>query len=305
MYGLRHGARILFYPEDKKQSSRAANLIEDISHAISLGANVISLSASLKTIINNEEELEKINALLAENGVTLIDSDKFYEDFTYSYRDVDEKEQVETLEESFCEPEDSHFENIWFNVKSSVKGLMSEYRVTTVEELKQSLKKDQRLDLLRLVEEFEPIIGQDKFSDGPNSPLHFLKQRSKNREKLSRTNLKSVEIPCAGRTLNGKYLGTSSASYTIPVVAGMFAMSKQINLNVSYEEFVKIARETSKEVDGRYVVQPKELFERVMQYEKTLIDSLKSEVNQEVTNQEIEMYTEEGIQQKQEEKEIE
>lgn len=61
----------------------------------------------------------------------------------------------------------------------------------------------------------------------------------------------NVIIPCANRTNiqvgdNGyMYNGVGCASWAIPQVAGLFALSKQLNHNISYQEFTEIARNTA------------------------------------------------------------
>ena len=60
-----------------------------------------------------------------------------------------------------------------------------------------------------------------------------------------------VHVPCGGRTTlqiegNGyQYIATSCASYSIPQVAGLFAIAKQLDPNISFKEFSIIAKEKS------------------------------------------------------------
>ena len=92
--------------------------------------------------------------------------------------------------------------------------------------------------------------------------MHFLKQRDKQRERDKRE--QSIEIPCGGRTLAGKYWGTSSASYTIPVIAGIFAICKQVYPQIQYEDYTKLCKETSQIINGCNLIQPQMLMERVI-----------------------------------------
>lgn len=62
----------------------------------------------------------------------------------------------------------------------------------------------------------------------------------------------NVIIPCSGRTHlqvdnNGfMYNGVGCASWSIPQVSGLFAIAKQIDPNIKYDEFVEIVNKTSK-----------------------------------------------------------
>ena len=265
-------ANILYYPSNKKDSQRAKHLIEHIYNAVKSGVQIISLSASLKNIVG-ENEFKRINEFLLKNGVTLIDADIFYENFSYCYRNISNDGEEETIRESFCEPEDIEFENFWKNKKDILNQLMSEHRVDTIEELKKHLN----YEMLQLVQEFEQILKYDSFYAGENSPLHLLKQRAMDRERKRKIITKSIEIPCAGRTLNKKYWGSSCASYTIPVVAGLFSICKQIDPYITYEEFVNFCRETSKQINGRYLIQPDELVKKVKEiFQNKAIQSVKS-----------------------------
>lgn len=272
-------ANILYYPSNKKDTNRANHLIEYIEHAVKSGVDIISLSASLKTIINNSDELKRINELLIDNEVTLIDSDKFYENFTYCYRNIDLKSKKETMVESLCEPEDLTFEHIWRKMRVDLDNLLSEYKVDSIEELKKCLKQDGKDQELKLIQEFEPIVKYNKFSSGKDSPLHFLKQIDKDRERNQRI---QQEVPCGGRTLNGRYFGTCSASYTIPVVSGIFVLCKQVNPSISYENFVDYCRETSQKIDGRYLIQPYELINKTKGYPQNI--TMKAIVSNAITH---------------------
>ena len=276
-------ASVQYYPSNKQDAERHKHLIEYIEQIAQSGVKIISLSTSLVAIINNKQKLEYINKVLEEYRITLIDSDKFYENFTYCFRNIDEG-GIEKFNESLCEGEDVQFENIWKNIKNGFKILFSKYGVSTIEELKEKLEQAKIVEELKLVQEFEPIAKYTRFSEGENMPLHFLKQRDKQRERSKRKKVESIEIPCGGRTLNGKYWGTSSASYTIPVVAGMFAICKQVNNSISYEDFVKYCKETSKKIDGRYLIQPQELIEKVRNNKQVIVSN---DITQGIANEHV------------------
>ena len=216
-------AEVQYYPLDKKDKVNKANhLFGYIKKATQSGVKVISLSNDLENIMG--DRIDEVRDYLDTNGVTLIDSPTFYRDFTYCFRDI-QFDGAETYKKCLCEPEDSSHRNFWNKIVSMYQSKLKEYNLSNIADLKKQLEEKVETELLRRIIEFEPILQFEEFSEGKNSPLHFLKQREKSNELSKRNN--NVEVPCGGRTLDGKYWGTSSASYTIPEIAGMFAMCKQ------------------------------------------------------------------------------
>lgn len=261
-------ASVRYYPFDKQQDkvSKADNLIDVIKQAVESGIKIISLSNTLKGIIG-EDRAKKVQKYLMDNGVVLIDSDIFYNDFTYCFRDI-KKDGSESFKESLCEPEDLRHKNLWNIIINGYQKLLLLYGAINIDDLKNKLNNLGKIDELNIITEFEPVLQYTEFSSGKNSPLHFLKQRDKDNEKRRRNN--NIEIPCGGRTLNGKYWGTSSASYTIPVIAGIFAMCRQINPEIQYDEFVRICKDTAKIVNECNLIQPQMLIEKVRELRNDL-----------------------------------
>ncbi len=50
------------------------------------------------------------------------------------------------------------------------------------------------------------------------------------------------------------YCGHSSASWTIPQFAGLFTISRQVDPNLSFEEFSEVSRTTATQNDKGYLV---------------------------------------------------
>ena len=252
-------AEVQYYPLDKKDKVNKANhLFEYIKQSTQSGVKVISLSNDLENIMG--DRIDEVRDYLDTNGVTLIDSPTFYRDFTYCFRDI-QFDGAETYKKCLCEPEDSSHRNFWNKIVSMYQSKLKEYNLSNIADLKKQLEEKGETELLRRIIEFEPILQFEEFSEGKNSPLHFLKQREKSNELSKRNN--NVEVPCGGRTLDGKYWGTSSASYTIPVIAGMFAMCKQITPQIKYEDFVTLCKEASQIIDGCNLIQPQILMDKV------------------------------------------
>ena len=256
------GVEVQYYPFDKTpRANKEQQFIECIKQISTSGVKVISLSNSLGNIIKNEEKHKEIRAFLEQNEITLIDSDLFYRDFTYCFRDIN-SDGSEEFKECLCEPEDLQHKNLWNEIYTRYHNLLLQYNVETVEKLKEKLEQAGEIRDLQALIEFEPILNYSEFSVGEGAPLHFLKQRDKQRERDKRE--QSIEIPCGGRTLAGKYWGTSSASYTIPVIAGIFAICKQVYPQIQYEDYTKLCKETSQIINGCNLIQPQMLMERVI-----------------------------------------
>lgn len=119
---------------------------------------------------------------------------------------------------------------------------------------------NQILDSFRFFENF--VMGiKEKYMKPEANLLEMHKNRDSYPEyykKALETIPTNVVVPCAGRTylqLNGGYMydGNNSASYSIPQVAGSYALAKQLRGNLTYDEFAKIAKETAhKTSDGFY-----------------------------------------------------
>lgn len=281
-----------FFPFDKTQKEKKAeHFIQYINQIAKDGIKMISLSNSLENVINDKTQLEEIKAFLISNKITLIDSQTFYRDFTYCFRDIS-KDGSESYKECLCEPEDLQHENNWNKIHKNYQGLLQKYQVDNLEELKIKLKDAGENDILQAVEKFEPLLEFKQFSDGQKSPLYILKQIDKQQEENNRKS-ECVRIPCGGRTLADKYWGTSSASYSIPVISGLFAICKQLDPQMEYEEFVKICKETSKQVGECNLIQPQSIVEKVKEIEQNdkkrneFIKELKEEINPVVQNEKV------------------
>ena len=288
------GVKVQYYPFDKTPRDDKANqFIECIKQISTTGIKIISLSNSLDNIVKDKDRLKEVMDFLEQNGITLIDSKMFYRDFTYCFRDIDSNGE-EDYKECLCEPEDLQHKNLWERIYKGYNQLLSKYDVENLEDLKGKLEQAEDTKYLQVLKEFEPILKYSEFSAGEGSPLHFLKQRDKAQEKSKRKN--NVEIPCGGRTLAGKYWGTSSASYTIPVISGIFAICKQVNPHIQYEDFTKLCKETSQIMNGSNLIQPQILMERVLslreqQTGKTTTDTLtkNNEDQRKVSSDELEI----------------
>lgn len=85
----------------------------------------------------------------------------------------------------------------------------------------------------------------------------------------------AINIPTSGRTYpqisNGYiYCGSSSASWSIPQAAGLFALAKQLDSNISFEEFTQICATTaSKSKNGYNVINPEGLLRQINEQNKT------------------------------------
>ena len=77
-------------------------------------------------------------------------------------------------------------------------------------------------------------------------------------------------IPSAGITVKQndgkfKYIATNSTSFSIPVVTGLFAMARQINPEISLEQFSEICMKTARIDNGYKVVSPKAMIKETQE----------------------------------------
>lgn len=260
-------ADITYFPYDKKSKQKDEILKEHIMKSIQRGIKIISMSTSFNDLSNENE----IKALCQQNGVMLIDSATFYKDFTYCFRSTDEAGN-EAYHEAFCEPETAGIsEENW----KKYIGLFKEYNVdiNDVEKLAQKLDEKgetTKSAIVKRLSQFSDVLGLSTYDQFRQA----FKQRLIEDEKKEREENKSVEIACGGRTFacggktengedNYKYWASCSASYTIPQVAGLFALARQVDSRIGYRNFVTACKDTSQKVDGRMILNPTELMETI------------------------------------------
>lgn len=125
----------------------------------------------------------------------------------------------------------------------------------TIDTLKQKLEKSNS------IQEIENIKSEIMLKEKEQNNLpKFL---STNYETIIDLYYKNkIYVPCGGRTIpqigdGYKYDGTTCASWIIPQVAGLFALAKQLNPLLTFEEFTQISRETChRNEQGYRVVNP-------------------------------------------------
>lgn len=279
-------ANIKYFADNKYDENRDFNVLEYIKRIVEDGnIKIISMSSRIR----NEKVKEDVQALLEENGITLIDSETFYKKFTYCFRNFD-TDGNEKFEEAFCEKEE-----IYASQRQSfldqVNFALDNYSIDSsnmemaLKQLKANLIRDGRQKDVAILEEKEQLLLNDNIY-GKEGYNYIQKQRNIKREQEEREKNGSIEVPCAGRTFIArdgkyKYFGTCSASYTIPQVAGYFALARQIQKDLNFEDFIKICEETSQNIGNRKIANPLKMVELLKErnIESGFINELKSKVN--------------------------
>lgn len=258
---------VTYYADNKynKQSDeRKEEYIQDI---IGKGdIKIISMSSSFR----NKKIEDIAYKSLEENEITLIDSNTFYDNFTYCFKN-NYLDGSESFEEAFCEVEQNYKDYEY--KKAKLKKLIYEFNIKgeslkeKLELLKLKYKEKNQYDIIKEIEDNEEELLSEEY-DGENGILLLKKNRLIESEKKERKENRSVEIPCGGRTFatqnnTYKYFGTCSASYTIPQVAALFAIARQINPNIKYDEFVDKCRETAIKINDRNIISPDKLISEI------------------------------------------
>lgn len=265
-------ANITYFCDDKYNKNRDENIKRYIEEIVkNKDIKIISMSSQIK-----DENIKKyIDVLLKQSGVTLIDSKEFSENFTYCYRNLGNGEEYK---EDYVVSDKYDF---YLRIKSKLDTIKLLYE-------KESKKKFTSKEIY-----FKDLISTMKnYGLGKNDIEHienykeflfmseeefnlFIKdiRRKEIQEEIYERNIKKkqgktlIEVPCGGCTLftgsKYKYFSTSSVSYTLPKVSAMYVLAKQANMNINFEQFINIIRETSTNINGRKVISPDKFIEHI------------------------------------------
>lgn len=269
-------AQIDYYPYDKSDKENKDSVREEIiEEIIKSGVKIISMSSSFDSEDTRKRVLEKCKIA----GATLIDQPAFTEHFTFCFRDIDENGE-EHFEEAFMESEKASLsEEEWKKGKEIYQNLLRKYRVTDRETLTEMIRADLNIDkktkeeMLNRLDRFGQLLECEHY-EGDGGVRHVSKQQTIQEElakKQVSRDKKPVEIACGGRSFASpdgyKYWGTCSNSYTIPQIAGLYALARQTSPNLTFEQFSEFANQTAIQIEDRLVISPENLIERVKQIE--------------------------------------
>lgn len=252
-------SQIIFFGDDKKSKTRnvdAEKLIKSVIGDERLKADVLSISSPV--------EIDK--ELLSEN-CEVINSSKFNSGeigFRYGLRRNMHGNEV--IEPADCQSEGKHKQVIERQVVNELRKMGIEVESINESNIELIINKlldfgisenDQRLQLVKkLSKSPEEYNLQSIRDDKTTTPGKSIK------------NADLVCIPSAGITVKQndgkfKYIGTNSTSFSIPVVTGLFAMARQVNAEITLEQFSEICRQTAKVENGYMVVSPKTMIREV------------------------------------------
>lgn len=252
-------SQIVFFGDDKKSRTRNADaeeLIKSVLNGEKLKADVLSISSPL----------EISGDLLAEK-CEIINSSKFNSGkigFRYGLRrNIRGKEIIEPTD---CQAEGKDKQALENQVIEGLRKIgieVDSINENNIEQIMNKLREfgipenDQRLQLVKeLAKSPQEYRLQSIRDDKMKTPGKSIKNNN------------LICIPSAGITVKQndgkfKYIATNSTSFSIPVVTGLFAMSRQINPEISLEQFSEICTKTARMVNGYKVVSPKAMIREI------------------------------------------
>ena len=87
---------------------------------------------------------------------------------------------------------------------------------------------------------------------------------------------KNIGVPCGSSTIadmygkdNYSYSGTTGLSYSVPWLAGMYALCLQVDPALTAEEFFDVAYKTGYAIDENYlthIIDPERLIQEIRNY---------------------------------------
>ena len=254
-------SQIVFFGDDKKSRTRNADaeeLIKSVLNGEKLKADVLSISSPL----------EISGDLLAEK-CEIINSSKFNSGkigFRYGLRrNIRGKEIIEPAD---CQAEGKDKQALENQVIEGLRKIgieVDSINENNIEQIMNKLREfgipenDQRLQLVKeLAKSPQEYRLQSIRDDKMKTPGKSIKNNN------------LICIPSAGITVKQndgkfKYIATNSTSFSIPVVTGLFAMARQINPEISLEQFSEICMKTARIDNGYKVVSPKAMIKETQE----------------------------------------
>ena len=257
-------SQIIFFGDNKKSKTRNADaekFIKSILGNEKLNADVLSISSPVE-----------INENLLSENCEIVNSSNFNSGeigFRYGLRrNIGGNEVIEPAD---CQSEGKSKQPIERQVVNELRKMGIEVESINEDNIEQIINKlndfgisenDQRLQLVKkLLKTPEEFYLQSIRDDKTTTP-------GKN---INNNDL--VCIPSAGITVKQndgkfKYIGTNSTSFSIPVVTGLFAMARQVNPEITLEQFSEICMQTATVEYGYKVVSPKAMIREVGKYKE-------------------------------------
>ena len=284
-------SQILFFGDDKKSRTRSADAEEFIKselHGEKLKADVLSISSPIE-----------ISGDILTKRCEIINSSKFNSGkigFRYGLRrNVGGKEIIEPAD---CQSEGKDKQAIERQVIEKLKNIGIVVDSINEDNINQIMNKlhefgipenDQRLQLIK------------RLSKSPDEyRLQSIRQDKVETPGRSIKNNNLICLPSAGITVkqnNGKfkYIATNSTSFSIPIITGLFAMARQVNPDITLEQFSEKCRQTARMENGYKVVSPKAMikeFQKNMQFRSnkklSIENAVKNAINQGIATEDVE-----------------
>ena len=222
----------------KKHDDERIAIIERIKKEYNL--DVLSLSSAISIQNNTQEYNQKYTEELEAINCAYIDSINFFKGFDYGNRnnilDINDPENIERIERISVITNDQVLKNEYANLRTKARNKI----ISLTEKLINCSEEEK----IKLGEELEnaTLFANMTFEEVKD----FYEKRIKNKKE---TTDNKVLIPSGGRTYANigegyKYCGEGSASWSIPQISALFAISKQMDKNITYDEFMEICSMT-------------------------------------------------------------
>lgn len=272
-------AQIVFIGDNKRAGpNREQNLnsfIKEnslISNSIQ-GSDIVSISSSVS-----------IDKSFLDSKCEILNSPRFYtsdkENLGFRYGLIKKNEKGESIEPADCISEGKDrvgVEKFCLNQLSSFGLNYNEINHNNIDEILGKLtsfgisKDDPKIEFIKKV----AMSDEEYRINSINEDKKVTPGRSSNPELIC--------IPSAGITVrqNGgkfKYMATNSNSFSIPVVSALFTIARQINPNISLDEFSDICKKTAIEKDGIKSITPLGIMKEMQEKTKSLVQESISDV---------------------------
>jgi hypothetical protein len=254
--GVAPKCNISFYAIEPKED--LSKQVENILDALQSNGKKIPQVISLSSSLNSNEKNEQYTERLEKAGCDFVNSPNFLKHFIFhnrnNYMDIDDNENLSAQKLST----NINSKKDWkrFRVEGTVKRKLLQAKLAS-----KKMSDEDKVHIERDIQKYDMLLNMTY-----EQAIEFEKNKIANTQKFWK---QKIHIPCGGRSypqIGGGYMycGHSSVSWTIPQVAGLLVLAKQMDPNVSYEEFSQIAKDTcNKNSEGYMVVNPEGIVRQI------------------------------------------
>lgn len=231
--------------KDKFYSDR-----KDVLNKIGEGnikADIVSSSSVM--IENGKEESKKYVDMLKKQGCEYIDSKRFSKDFTHANK----YEGRICLANNEYNITDDEYNEFVKKAKYDIKNL------EIIASQSKGDKKKEYLDKLNIYK--NSLVSKEAYKKEIEK---FKNNRSNDKILVLSGGINYTQNDCNGGIM---YCGSSSQSWAIPQVSAIYSLAKQMDRNISYEEFCEVCEGI--EINSKYkVINPEQIVRKINERNK-------------------------------------